>query len=452
MSSHFDKLLDWYRRKALDEAASHVPKPIRSIAIIGAGLMGVEIAAENLRHGLRVLLTDTNPDALAAAPGRIAAESAKYEERGYPLALGAGHEARVDPSENCPHPNPLPKGEGTSVDLLEVTSDEDRLAACDLILETVVEDATVKRWVYGQWEPRLAAGAILASNTSTIPIGELAAELKTPGRFCGIHFCHPVRINPLIEIIPGPRTAAETVATAVGYARSLRKMPIVVEDGPGFLVNRLLLRYTDEAVQLLMDGAGIEQIDRVTTSFGMAMGPFRILDEIGLDTSLAAGKVLLAAFPDRVAPLPILPLLVKRKQLGQKSGGGFYRYERTTPEGPFEKSLGVNPEALEIIEHYARRENRSSDYAILDRLLTAMILEATLILQEKRRLDPREIDLAMICGLGLPHENGGLLHFADQVGIDEVLKTAEELERLGKRFQPTPMLRELATSGERFYE
>jgi 3-hydroxyacyl-CoA dehydrogenase len=420
-----EKLLEWYRQKTLGEI-SLCSTPVRSVAIIGAGLMGIEIAAANLRNSLHVVMTDTNPQTLSATQRRILAELVKYEQQNFTSL------SRVEDIDQ----------------LLEITTDDDRLADCDLILETVVENPAVKRQIYKRLEPRMATGSLLATNTSTIPIGELAAEFADPGRFCGIHFCHPVHINPLVEVIPGPLTTAETIAAAVAYARLLDKMPIIVEDGPGFLVNRLLLRYTDEAVHLLLDGADIEQIDRVTTSFGMAMGPFRILDEIGLDTSLAAGKVLFAAFPDRIMPLPILPLLVKRKQLGQKSGAGFYCWSPSVPSIP----LGPNPEAMVIIEHYARRENRPSDFTILDRLLTAMILEATLILQEKRQLDPREIDLCMICGLGLPHENGGLLHFADQVGIEGVLKTAEELERLGKRFQPTPMLRELAASGGRFYE
>jgi 3-hydroxyacyl-CoA dehydrogenase len=345
----------------LDEGTSLRREPIKSMAILGAGVMGVEIAAANLHCGLRVVMTDTNPNALAAVPARIKSELAKYERRG--RASGTV----------CSQAEPGNK--------VEVTTDDKRIAACDLILETVVEDAAVKRQVYGRLEPRLAAHSILGTNTSTIPIGELAAELDKPERFCGIHFCHPVHINPLIEIIPGPKTSMETVFASVDYAKMLGKMPIIVEDGPGFLVNRLLLRYNDEAVHLLMDGVGVEQIDRVATEFGMAMGPFRILDEIGLDTSLSAGKVLLNAFPDRVAKLPILPLLVKRKQLGQKSGAGFYRYSRSSPELPFENSVGLNPEAMEIIEHYAKKENPPSEEEILHRLLFAMILEATFILE-----------------------------------------------------------------------
>ncbi|MCC6127147.1 MAG: hypothetical protein IT426_19470 [Pirellulales bacterium] len=432
MTSNFERLLDWYRRKTRGETIS--PEPIEAVAILGAGMMGIEIAAANLRRGLRVLLTDTNPQTLAAAPARITAELQKYERR------SGASETGYSPAEpGCE---------------LELTNDEARLGGCDLILETVVEHPAVKRAVYAGMEPRMAADSLLATNTSTIPIGVLAAELAVPGRFCGIHFCHPVHVNPLVEIVPGPRTDPNAVAAAVVYARKLGKMPIVVEDGPGFLVNRLLLRYTDEAMLLLLDGAGIEQVDRAATNFGMALGPLRILDEIGLDTSLAAGRVMLEAFPDRIARLPLLPLLVKRKQLGLKSGGGFYRYPPDSPfssETAFARSPGPNPDALAIVEHYARRENPPSEETILRRLLLAMVLEATLILREKKRLDPREIDLSMICGLGFPAERGGLLHWVDENGAPKIRDMLDGFESLGARFQPTPLLRELAESRGRFY-
>jgi 3-hydroxyacyl-CoA dehydrogenase len=434
MPSNLERLLDWYRRKTSSESSP--AKVIESVSVIGAGVMGVEIAAANLHRGVRVVMTDTNTGILAAAPQRISAELAKYEQRG-----GASRAV-------CSQAEP---GNKRGANRLDFTTDGARLAASDLLLETVVEDASIKRQLFAHFEPLLAADAILATNTSTIPIVELASELTGPERFCGIHFCHPVHINPLVEIIPGPQTAEETVAAAVAYARMLGKMPIVVEDGPGFVVNRLLLRYTDEAVHLLMDGAGVEQVDRAATAFGMAMGPFRILDEIGLNTSLSAGRVLLNAFPDRIVPLPILPLLVKREQLGQKSGGGFYRYSRMSPDAPYEESLGPNPEAAAIIEHYAKRESPPTDEEIVDRLLLSMTLEATIILREKKRLDPREIDLCMICGLGFPAEQGGLLHWADTKGVAKILEMAKREEHRGKRFEPTPMLRESAGTGRRFY-
>jgi 3-hydroxyacyl-CoA dehydrogenase len=435
MTSHLERLLQWYQQKMSAETVAEQSKPIQTVAIIGAGLMGIEIAAQNVRHGLRLRLTDKDPQTLAAAPERIRSELAECVS---PLSNG--------------------KGPGVSTirveQLVELVTDDDRLGDCDLILETVVENPSVKRQVYSRIEPRLANHSILATNTSTIPVGELAAELAAPGRFCGIHFCHPVRINPLVEIIPGQRTEPAILAAAVAYAKMLGKLPLVVEDGPGFLVNRLLLRYTDEAMHLLMDGAGIEQIDRAAEEFGMALGPLRIMDEIGLDTSLAAGRVLLRAFPDRVAALPLLPLLVKRKQLGQKSGGGFYVHSPAAFASAllFEKPVGPNPEALAIIEHYAKRHNPPSDEMIRRRLLLAMLLESTLILQEKRRLDPREIDLCLLCGLGFPPAEGGLLHWADERSPAKVLEWINSLEPLGKRFQPTPLLREIVKTNRRFCE
>jgi 3-hydroxyacyl-CoA dehydrogenase len=435
MPSNAERLLEWYQRKMLGETAPTGGKPVQSISIVGAGMMGIEIAVANQRCGIGVKLADANAQTLNAAPKKIALEHERYAS-----PLLAAFEGR--------------SGEGTSAiaDSLQLVTNDEVLCRSELILETIVENPAIKRQVYRRLESRLNSETLLATNTSTIPIGELAVDLKNPGRFCGIHFCHPVSVNPLVEIIPGPQTSPATVSAAIGYVQLLGKMPIVVEDGPGFLVNRLLYRYTDEALHLLMDGVSIEAIDDAATRFGMAFGPLHIMDEIGLDTSLAAGLVLLNAFPERVEKLPILPLLVKQKQLGQKSGGGFYRYEPATPETLYAKLLGPNPKAFDIIEHYAKRENPPSETAIQNRLFFAMLLEATLLLEEKKDLDPRMIDLALICGLGFPATRGGLLHWADETGLSKILETLKFMACLGKRFEPPPRLRMLAENQRRFYE
>jgi 3-hydroxyacyl-CoA dehydrogenase/enoyl-CoA hydratase/3-hydroxybutyryl-CoA epimerase/3-hydroxyacyl-CoA dehydrogenase/enoyl-CoA hydratase/3-hydroxybutyryl-CoA epimerase/enoyl-CoA isomerase len=433
MPFHLEKLLDWHREKIAAEFASP-GKPLESVAIIGAGLMGVEIAAANLHCGVRVVLTDVNSQTLETAPSRIQAELKKYELQG-----GA---SQAEPGN---------KLVGNKLDGLELTTEDRRLAKCDLLLETVVEKLEIKQSIYHRLEPLLATDSIFATNTSTLPIGDLAATLAAPERFCGIHFCHPVSINPLVELISSAKTDRATLAKAVGYVQQLKKLPLVVEDGPGFLVNRLLCRYTDEALHLLMDGAAIEQIDRAAVAFGMAMGPFRILDEIGLDTSLAAGRVLRNAFPDRIAALPILPLLVKRKHLGKKTGAGFYLYPPLMTENEPQTSLGVNPDALELIDHYAKHENPPSKGQILHRLLLAMILEATLILEESKTLDARAIDLCMVCGLGFPTTEGGLLHWADRQSLSKVLEISKTLEPLGPRFTPSASLRNQASKERRFY-
>jgi 3-hydroxyacyl-CoA dehydrogenase len=423
MPSHLEKLLDWHREK-ISADFSPIGDPLESVAIIGAGTMGVEIAAANLHSGVKVVLTDANSQTLESAPSRIQAELTKYDAQTAP--------------EN-------------TLDTLALTTEDRRLAACDIILETVVENLEIKHSIYHRLEPLLAPDSILATNTSTLPIGDLAVTLAAPERFCGIHFCHPVSINPLIEIIPGAKTDHATLAKAVRYVQQLKKLPLVVEDGPGFLVNRLLCRYTDEALHLLMDGATVEQIDRTAVAFGMAMGPFRILDEIGLDTSLAAGRVLRNAFPDRIAALPILPLLVKRKHLGQKTGAGFYLHAPPTSQNKSPALSGINPNALELIDHYAKRENPPSEEQILHRLLLAMILEATLILEESQSLDASSIDLCMVCGLGFPATEGGLLHWADRQGPTNVLHILKTLEPLGERFTPSASLHNRASNEVPFY-
>jgi 3-hydroxyacyl-CoA dehydrogenase len=437
MSSNLERLLQWHRRKLASDFASPRSKAIASTAIVGAGLMGIEIAAANLSRGLRVVLTDNDSNAMASAIDRISIELAKYGQR----AEGFNPSADDASTPDMQSRGVKPLG---SLSLLELSRDEDRLCRCDLILEAVTEKLPIKQRVFEQLEPRLSGDSILATNTSTIPVGELATELARPERFCGVHFCHPVHINPLVEIIPGPKTSPETTCRAVDYAKTLGKLPLVVEDGPGFLVNRLLMRYTQEAMHLVMDGAGIEEVDRAAERFGMALGPFRIMDEIGLDTSLAAGKVLQTAFPDRVATLPLLPLLVKRKQLGQKTGGGFYDHSS--------EPAALNPVALQIAEHYARRDNRPSEESIQRRLLLAMIHEATLIMAEKSRLDPREIDLCMVCGLGFPIARGGLLYWADEIGSAKIVEMFRSYEPLGKRFQPTPKLLQWASGNRRIYD
>ena len=168
---------------------------------------------------------------------------------------------------------------------LNSTCSDEELAACDLVIEAIVENAEPKKKLYARLEPQLQAETILASNTSTIPITSLAEGLKRPERFCGIHFFNPVRKMPLVEVIRGKQTSDETVATAVAYAKNIGKSPIVVNDGPGFLVNRLLLPYMNEALELLLEGAEIKQIERVAKAFGMPMGPITLYDVVGLDTA-----------------------------------------------------------------------------------------------------------------------------------------------------------------------
>jgi 3-hydroxyacyl-CoA dehydrogenase/enoyl-CoA hydratase/3-hydroxybutyryl-CoA epimerase/3-hydroxyacyl-CoA dehydrogenase/enoyl-CoA hydratase/3-hydroxybutyryl-CoA epimerase/enoyl-CoA isomerase len=415
---HVDEIVRWNR--ALSQVGA---RPVRSAGILGAGLMGTAIAAAHVKAGIPVTLWDIDSNVLAAAPARIAAEVAMQAAPGTPAAEQVAG-------------------------LVSLASGPPGLAACEVVVESVVEDLAAKRRLWAEIVPHLAPRALLASNTSTIPIGRLATGLACADRFCGIHFFHPVRKRSLVEIVRGPATSAATVAAAAGYALALEKMPIVVADGPGFLVNRLLVPYLNEALEMLLEGASIDRIERAATGFGMALGPLRILDEIGLDTTFRAGRVLWEAFPDRVVASPLLVMLIKKGRLGRKTGAGFFTYTgETSWEGPGED----DPIVAALLADWQRASRNFSADEIVDRLLLPMVAEAGRLLEEGKVADPRAIDLAVLFGLGFPAARGGLLYWADRLGAAEICRRLEALTPQGERFRPTPLLADLARRGAGFY-
>lgn len=396
-------------------------QPIHSLGVVGAGIMGAGIAAAAVRKRVPVTITDAFVPALSKGVKGILEEVSFNKET----------------------KSPDGKKMLDAAPLVNATTSDAEFAACDLVIEAVVENIDVKRQLFGRIEPQLKDGAILATNTSTIPITELAQGLKRPDRFCGIHFFNPVRRMPLVEVIRGPQTSDQTVATAVAFAKAIGKSPIVVSDGPGFLVNRLLLPYMNEALELLLDGAEIKQIERAAKSFGMPMGPIELYDVVGIDTALFAGKTMRDAFPDRVVESPLLPAMFEAKRLGQKTGAGFYLHTG--------RKAQPDPAVAQIIDPLIRRRDSFSEEQIRDRLFLPMVLEATRILDERIVRDPRDVDLGLIFGTGFPPFKGGLLFWADTLGAARLVEQLKPLESLGERARPTAMLLDLARSGRGFY-
>ena len=427
---HLAALVERNRRDFGQDSAAVDPPPVRSVGIVGAGIMGTAIAAAHVASGLPVVLHDADPQALAAAPQRIEALLA-----GQPARQRAAGLLRLAADVNA------------VAQLVRLSADIKTVAGCDLVIESIVETAAAKRRLYQQLQPHLGTRTILTSNTSTIPIGQLAEGLADPSRFCGLHFFHPVGQRPLAEIIRGRQSGNAALAAAVGQAKRIGKMPLVVDDGPGFLVNRLLLPYLGEAMQLLLEGAGIEQIERAALDFGMAKGPLRLLDEIGLDTTLQGGWVLAEAFPDRIVAPRLLVAMIKAGRLGCKSGAGFFAYENG-PEGLVARP---DPEVQRIIAAWAGPLQQHTGPAILGRLLLPMVLEATRILEEHRVRDAGDVDLAVVFGLGFPQSSGGLLWWADTLGAARILEMLDPWKSLGPRVEPTDMLRDMAGRGGRFY-
>jgi len=399
------------------------PGHIDSVAVIGAGIMGQGIAAANVRRHIPTTISDAMPEALRRGVEKV------LEEVSYNKAIKGPDAKRV--VEFGP--------------LLTATASEAEVAAASLVIEAIVERADVKKSLFAKIEPLMHGQAILASNTSTIPISQLADGLTRPERFIGLHFFNPVRKMPLVEVIRGRKTSDETVATVVAYAKRLGKSPIVVADGPGFLVNRLLLPYMNEAVQLLLEGASVKAIDRAAKNFGMPMGPLELFDVVGLDTAQHAGRTMHEAFPDRVADSPLIAKLVAAGRLGQKSGTGFFSYKNKR------KRAELDPTLDELSRPLIGSKSQFTEAQMIDRLILPMLLEATRVLEDKIVRDARDVDLGLIYGIGFPPFRGGLLFWADTVGAAEIIKRLEPYKALGARYEPTEVLKQMAGKGTKFY-
>jgi 3-hydroxyacyl-CoA dehydrogenase/enoyl-CoA hydratase/3-hydroxybutyryl-CoA epimerase/enoyl-CoA isomerase len=417
-------LIEFNERRIGARYGSAETRPILSVGVVGSGTMGASIAAATIRMGLPVMVSDTRPEALQTLPARVEAE----------LADGAASP---------------PAGLSVSAgSLLHPTEDVGAAARCDLVIETVVEDLFVKDRVLADLEPRLAAATVLGSNTSTISIGRLAARLADPARFCGIHFFLPVSRRPLVEVVLGPQSGPAAVATAVAFGHALGKIPLVVPDSPGFVVNRLMLLYLSEALQLLADGASIEQVEQAAADFGMRLGPLALIDQIGLDVALDCGWVLAGKLGESLVPSPSLVAMVKAGRLGRKSASGFFSYR---DDGGRLVAAGPDPAVREILARWARTPQEHTPESITARLVLPMLLEATRLLAEGRIDDPRDIDLAVVFGFGFPADRGGLLYWADTLGVGRIVEMLGPLEGLGTRAQPTPFLMDMAAAGRRFY-
>jgi len=399
------------------------PKPVQRVGVIGAGIMGGGIAGAHIRRGVPVLLTDSNSGALQKGVANIAGV---MQSR---LAIGRMTQADLL----------------KAMTLLGTTASLAALSDRDVVVEAVIENEEAKVQLYRQLQSVLPAEAILASNTSTISITRMAKAVERPEQFAGMHFFNPVDRMQLVEVIRGDKTSDVTTATLVALAKQIGKTPIVVKDCPGFLVNRILFPYMNEAMALLEEGAEPRALDKAATAFGMPMGPVALNDVVGLDTALYAGRVVNTAFADRAKNTTILDALVAAGRLGQKTGSGFYTY----PKGP----RGVDDPALAGFLEKARTgaARKISSEEMTDRLFLPMLTEASRVLMEGIVREPADVDMGLILGIGFPAFRGGLLRWADTVGLSQVVEKLRSYEQLGSRFQPTEQLLKLAAEKKGFF-
>jgi 3-hydroxyacyl-CoA dehydrogenase/enoyl-CoA hydratase/3-hydroxybutyryl-CoA epimerase/3-hydroxyacyl-CoA dehydrogenase/enoyl-CoA hydratase/3-hydroxybutyryl-CoA epimerase/enoyl-CoA isomerase len=398
------------------------PRPVNQVGVIGAGIMGAGIAGAHVRRGIPALMTDNVP---AAVEKGVAGITKSMEGR-----VGIG---RMTPSEMA-----------DALARLSTSLTLNALADRDVIIEAIVENEEAKVNLYGQVQKVMPPGAILASNTSTISITRMARSVAHPENFAGLHFFNPVDRMQLVEVIRGEKTSDATVATLVALAKRIAKTPIVVKDCPGFLVNRILFPYMNEALAMLEEGASPRALDKAATAFGMPMGPITLQDVVGLDTSLYAGRIIATAFPDRTVKTRILDDLVAAGRKGQKTGAGFYSYAKG-PRGVDDPALA---EALKKIGK-ARREIGPEE--MTERLFLPMLTEASRVLSEGIVREPGDVDMGLILGIGFPTFRGGILRWADNLGLPKVLEMLKKYEHLGERFKPTELIRKLAAAGKGFY-
>jgi 3-hydroxyacyl-CoA dehydrogenase/enoyl-CoA hydratase/3-hydroxybutyryl-CoA epimerase len=324
---------------------------------------------------------------------------------------------------------------------ISYTTSYDGFDNTDFIVEAVIENTDIKQSVYKDLEAVVKDDCIIASNTSSLSISMLGEKMSKPERFIGMHFFNPVARMPLVEIIPGEKTSDKTIATAVKLARDAGKTAILIGDCAGFLVNRILLPYINESARLFEEGGSIEKIDQVIEEFGMPMGPFTLADEVGLDVGFKVSKVLEDAYGKRMEVAPILQKMLDMKLLGKKNKKGFYIHNL--------KQKSVNKELDSL--HYHNREFEKSE--IIDRTMLMMVNEAARTLEENIIKDASQLDMAMIMGTGFPPFRGGLLKYADSLGIEKVhLSLLHLQEKYGDRFEPAELIKSMAHNNEKFYK
>jgi len=416
-------------KKRAKIAAKSTELQVANAAVLGAGIMGGGIAYQSAVKGIPIIMKDIRQDALDLGMST----ASKILNKGVSIGKLTTQKmaetlTRIKPSLNY-----------------------DDIKEADLIVEAVVENPAIKDSVLQETEALIDENTILTSNTSTISIDLLAKNLKRPENFCGMHFFNPVHKMKLVEVIRGSKTSDQTVAATVAYASALGKSPIVVNDCPGFLVNRVLFPYFKAFSLLIKDGANFQQVDKVMQQFGWPMGPAYLLDVVGIDTGHHASAVLAAGFPDRMGKLEndIVSLLFEKQRYGQKNGNGFYSYGKDKKGRP---AKTVDDQIGGLIASISAPTKDFDRQDIINRMMIPMLIETIRCFEENVVASVAEIDMGLIYGIGFPPFRGGALRYADEIGIQQVCDLADQYADLGKAYEPTEKMRSMAKNGETFYQ
>ncbi|MDX2423167.1 MAG: fatty acid oxidation complex subunit alpha FadB [Amphritea sp.] len=397
---------------------------VKQAAVLGAGIMGGGVAYQSASKGVPILMKDINESAI-----QLGLDEANK------LLAGQLKRGRIDAAKMA-----------ATINRIRPTLSYGDFATVDLVVEAVVENQKVKAMVLAETEQHIAEDAVLASNTSTISINALAKSLKRPENFCGMHFFNPVHMMPLVEVIRGEKTSDATIARTVAYASAMGKTPIVVNDCPGFLVNRVLFPYFGGFSGLLQDGADFRQVDKVMERFGWPMGPAYLLDVVGIDTAHHADEVMAAGFPERMSHEgeSVIDRMFSLERFGQKNSKGFYRYELDRKG----KQAKLPDDAVDsLIEGVVGASRDFDDQEIIERMMIPLCIETVRCLEEGVVASPAEADMAMIYGIGFPPFRGGVFHYLDEMGLAAFCEMTAKYAELGPLYQPTETMQQMAAAG-----
>lgn len=419
---------DQYLKK-ISKKVTKDAKPVQHGAVLGAGIMGGGIAYQSASLGVPVLMKDIKTEQLDLGMNEASKLLNKELER-----------KKITPDKMA-----------KIISSISPTLSYADFGHTQFVVEAVVENEKVKKAVLLDVEAATGPDTILASNTSTISITKLAEGLKRPDKFCGMHFFNPVHRMPLVEIIRGAKTSEETIATGVSYALQMGKTPIVVQDCPGFLVNRILFPYFKGFMLMMEDGVDFQKVDKVMEKFGWPMGPAYLLDVIGVDTSTHAARILAEAYPERMghSRQTALEKLYDLKRLGQKNGKGFYEYEVDKKGKPVKK---VNPEIYELMKPLVIKQKEITDEEIVMRMMIPMIIESSHCLEEKIVNSATEVDMGLLLAAGFPPFRAGALKYADTIGMKKIAEEASKYQELyGKLYELTPFMKGMAQENKTYY-
>lgn len=401
-------------------------KPIKvtKMAVLGAGTMGGGIAQLGADKGLEVRMKDINTQAIALGFQQAQMIWGKLVKK--KKLTSYEYQQKLDRISG-----------GTTFDGFKNT---------DVVVEAIIEDMEIKKKVLAETYKHCKEDVILATNTSSLSVNEMAKGIPRPENFVGMHFFNPVHKMPLVEVVKGEHSSDVAIATIFDLCKRMGKTPVVMKDGPGFLVNRLLLPYLNEAVYLLEEGYSVEDIDKAFLSFGMPMGPLHLIDEIGIDVGVKVAKIFHKAFGERAAPSKIMLKVGETGRLGKKNRKGFYLYD--------EKGYKLNLDPKIYADLGLSQPTKKLDPKIgIDRGIFAMINEAALaFLDDKIVATPQDVDMCMIMGTGFPPFRGGLLRYADSLGSEKIVDSLEEFAvKFGPRFKPSNPLKQMAKTNRKFY-